>query len=301
MAWGWKAFGAALGAAFGGPLGAGIGALVGHGVDNYTSSDKKNEKDEVTILGVASFLSQVARADGKQTELERELIVEICASLAQGVDPKHIRFMIEKAQNNTQIFEKVVQSARTKPELRMALLMYAWRVAAKDLKISPEEVACIDRLAERMGATKEESDICRQPFYREVRNDDYETLGLPFNAKPEQVKAAFREMSIKYHPDRHHSAPEELRELASERFAKVKNAYQAITSGGGGGKLQAKLADSSQLTVPVEREVVMCFVCSQKVRLPDPASHAKARCPKCQALLLFESTTARKWAAHNPG
>ncbi len=56
--------------------------------------------------------------------------------------------------------------------------------------------------------------------------DPYEILGLPRNATMDQVKARYRELVKKYHPDKHQGNP--LADLAEERFKEIQEAYDAI-------------------------------------------------------------------------
>ena len=59
--------------------------------------------------------------------------------------------------------------------------------------------------------------------------DPYEVLGVPRNATKEQIKAAYKTLAKKYHPDNYASSP--LRETAEEKMAEINEAYDAIMSG----------------------------------------------------------------------
>lgn len=59
--------------------------------------------------------------------------------------------------------------------------------------------------------------------------DPYEVLGVPRNASKEQIKAAYKALAKKYHPDNYASSP--LRETAEEKMAEINEAYDAIISG----------------------------------------------------------------------
>lgn len=56
--------------------------------------------------------------------------------------------------------------------------------------------------------------------------DPYEILGLARNASLEEVKARYRELVKKYHPDKHQGNP--LADLAEERFKEIQQAYDDI-------------------------------------------------------------------------
>lgn len=57
----------------------------------------------------------------------------------------------------------------------------------------------------------------------------YEVLGVPENATEEQVKAAYRALVKKYHPDNYADTP--LAEVANEKMQEINEAYDAITTG----------------------------------------------------------------------
>ena len=59
--------------------------------------------------------------------------------------------------------------------------------------------------------------------------DPYEVLGVPRNATKEQIKAAYKALAKKYHPDNYASSP--LRDTAEEKMAEINEAYDAIMSG----------------------------------------------------------------------
>ena len=67
-------------------------------------------------------------------------------------------------------------------------------------------------------------------------NDPYEVLGVSPNATDDEVKAAYREMARKYHPDNYTNNP--LSELAQEKMQEINEAYDTIVrmrrQGGGG-------------------------------------------------------------------
>jgi molecular chaperone DnaJ len=57
-------------------------------------------------------------------------------------------------------------------------------------------------------------------------NDPYKVLGVSQNASDEEVKAAYREMAKKYHPDSYANNP--LADLAAEKMKEINEAYDTI-------------------------------------------------------------------------
>ncbi|HER39785.1 MAG TPA: molecular chaperone DnaJ, partial [Salinimicrobium catena] len=56
-----------------------------------------------------------------------------------------------------------------------------------------------------------------------MKNDYYELLGIPRNAAPEEIKKAYRQLALKYHPDRNPDDKE-----AEENFKKAAEAYSVL-------------------------------------------------------------------------
>ncbi|KHN79621.1 Mitochondrial protein [Toxocara canis] len=59
-------------------------------------------------------------------------------------------------------------------------------------------------------------------------SDHYETLGVDRSADAKQIKAAYYELSKKYHPDRHTEAGE--KQNAAVKFQEVASAYEVLSS-----------------------------------------------------------------------
>lgn len=55
-------------------------------------------------------------------------------------------------------------------------------------------------------------------------DDYYKILGVPQNASPEQVKNAYRDMALKYHPDKNHDAD------ATKRMQEINIAYATLSN-----------------------------------------------------------------------
>src|SRR5215471_15955849 len=60
--------------------------------------------------------------------------------------------------------------------------------------------------------------------------DPFEILGVRPDATPEQIRAAYRELALRYHPDKHRGNP--LEELAAAKLVEINRAYEMLTRPG---------------------------------------------------------------------
>jgi DnaJ-domain-containing protein 1 len=57
---------------------------------------------------------------------------------------------------------------------------------------------------------------------------EYDALQVPYDAQPEQIKAAYKRLAQKYHPDRFADADPVIQELAKGKMAEINGAYEKI-------------------------------------------------------------------------
>jgi len=67
-----------------------------------------------------------------------------------------------------------------------------------------------------------------------MASNPYEVLGLKPGATEEEIKAAYRELVKKYHPDRYQDNP--LNDLAEEKMREINEAYETLMAGAKGSK-----------------------------------------------------------------
>ncbi len=296
MGWVWKAIGLGVGAAVGGPIGAGIGAAIGHAIDSAAGDDFS--EDDAAVVLVGGFLSRFASETGHLNTRECELIANICSKVSETSSWSHDNVLsaLSEWATNDELFAQVIRTAQSDEDLRRALLTFGWRVASRDNRVDDVEVGWLATAAQAMGGSEEDLYItmipyCRAPDDEAAVRDARLTLGIHEGATPGEIRKRYLELSRKYHPDSHASADETLKELAAERFAKIAAAYDLL-QGQSGRKYWGRASDRKELFIPSSRDLVRCLFCGQKCRLPEATYFATSRCPKCQALLLFEEELA---------
>ena len=62
-----------------------------------------------------------------------------------------------------------------------------------------------------------------------ANKDYYSILGVDRNASEEQIKAAYKKLALKWHPDRHANESEAKKKEAEERFKEIAEAYAVLS------------------------------------------------------------------------
>ena len=77
---------------------------------------------------------------------------------------------------------------------------------------------------------QEEQQQKAQTDRRFSRRDPYQILGVEKGAPLNEVKAAYRKLAIKYHPDKVNHLGDEFKVLAEKRFKEIQEAYQELVN-----------------------------------------------------------------------
>lgn len=189
---------------------------------------RSTSSDFATMLIALS--AAMMRADGKVLKVELDYVK---AFFRQQFGPQfsseHLQTLKRFLDADHIPLEQICQDIRmrTTEEVRIQLLHYLFGIAKADGHVAEGEIRMLDRISQLLGIPNMDFESVKNMFYRDV-NSDYKVLGIEPNATDEEVKKAYRQMAVRYHPDKVSQMGEEHQKGAKEKFQKIQEAYENI-------------------------------------------------------------------------
>ncbi|MBR5188882.1 MAG: TerB family tellurite resistance protein [Paludibacteraceae bacterium] len=231
-----------LGWTLGGP----IGAIIGVVFASLFDSDKSFEYQRVEDAGrthksnrggndfqvvLLVLMSAVVKADGRVVKEELSVVKRF---LIQNYGEEGAReawqILNQLLKQNIDVAEVATQCGlNLNYSVRLQLLNMLFSVAAGDGEVVDAEVAVINTIARYMRISDADLASIAAMFIKRSNPDwAYQVLELSSDCSNEEIKKAYRRMAMKYHPDKVNSLGEEVKQSATEKFRKVKEAYDYL-------------------------------------------------------------------------
>jgi len=118
-------------------------------------------------------------------------------------------------------------SERLEYSYRLEMLHFLFGIASADGRVSDSENQVINKIAGFMSITDSDFQSIRAMFVSET-DSAYKILEIESTASDDEVKKAFRNMAMKYHPDKVGHLGEDFKKVANEKFRKVQEAYDKV-------------------------------------------------------------------------
>ena len=222
----------ALGWFFLGPIGGIAGFALGALLDSSGASTKiytgQTSRDGF-IVSLLVLVSAMMKADGKIVKAELDYVKEFFVR-SFGVDVAQEAMILLRDMLKKEVPVKdVCYQVRDNIDYaaRLQLIHFLFGIAKADSQISPEELTLVEEIAGYLGISPQEYTSIKAMF---VDNTEwaYQVLEIERDATDEQVKKAYRQMAIKYHPDKVVQLGEDVQRAANEKIKKVNEAYDKI-------------------------------------------------------------------------
>ncbi len=230
-------------------LGAFLGFLVGSFIDNFsiaTKTFKSNGENNEDVFAyykqhsrsgsgdfanmLIALSASVMRADGKVIKAELDYVKSFFSQqFGPNFSVAHLQTLKHYVNGGEIPLEQICNDIRlrTQVEVRIQLLHYLFGIAKADGHVSDIETQVIQRIAQLMGVPQSDFESLKNMFYRDT-NSDYKVLGIESTATEEEIKKAYRQMAIRYHPDKVAAMGDEYQKGAQEKFQKIQEAYENI-------------------------------------------------------------------------
>ena len=236
-----------------GPLGALAGYAIGSLLENNTETDYNTTgrytREEASTYGQRnSFMfsllvmaSYIIRADGKIMHSEMEYVRQFLrrnfgeAAVTEGNQILLNLFEQRKRMdaNNPQAFKNTIYECGVQIknnlgyEERLQLLNFLSQIAKSDGNVCKEEIDALKEVALSMGLSTKEVDSMLN-LGGNTLEEAYNVLEVDPNATDDEIKAAYRKLALKHHPDKVATLGEDVRKAAEEKFQQINSAKERI-------------------------------------------------------------------------
>ena len=238
--------GALAGIALGSLFEAGVnqaGSFVGGtGYDNGPTSGNQFEGERNSFLfSLLVMASYIIRADGRIMHSEMEFVRQFLRrnfgeiAVRQGEDILLRLFEEAKRMDREHPmgFRQTIRECGAQIaynmsyEERLQLLAFLAEIAKSDGHVCPAEIDALKEVANALGLSEREIEsmlnLCGDSL-----EDAYKVLEIEPTATDDEVRAAYRRMAVKHHPDKVANLGEDIRKAANEKLQKINEAKERI-------------------------------------------------------------------------
>lgn len=237
-----------------GPLGGLAGFALGSLLDDnnglfgrtyekgQAEAEKYNEGQRNSFLfSMLVMASYIIRADGRIMHSEMEFVRRFLRvnfgeeAVSQG---EHILLNLfeqrkQMDRQNPMAFKQTIQdcgaqmAANLSYEQRLQLLDFLVNIAKSDGNVCTAEIEALKEVALSMRLSIKEVESMLNLSGNSLE-EAYKVLEITPNATNEEVRAAYRRLALKHHPDRVATLGEDVKKAAEEKFQQINNAKERI-------------------------------------------------------------------------
>lgn len=181
-------------------------------------------------LHLLSLASLVIKADGtvNQSELDyvRQYFVQSYGKDRANEIFKIFNDVIKKREVSAANIANILK-LRTRYESRLQIIHFLFSIAKADGIVTESEVKEIKNIAGYLGIQLPDFTSIKAMFFNEP-DGAYKILEIERTATVSEIKAAYRNMVKKYHPDKLQHMDEAYKKGAEDKFRKVQEAYERL-------------------------------------------------------------------------
>lgn len=203
-------------------------------VSEYEQTQTESRKNFVSLL--VHILVKVAQFDGNITRAELQTIKNFFrANLHYNQNQMFwVNELIKDATHNPDSLETLLAQFRSSfaYEPRLILVELVYQVFFSNVRVTDQELELARNIAEYLELSTFDLQTIQSRYIHmrqtavNLEQQYYETLGLQPDATFEDIKKAYRKLSMTYHPDKVGHLGEEFRGVAEEKMKEINAAYQ---------------------------------------------------------------------------
>jgi DnaJ like chaperone protein len=232
-----KWIGGGLGFVFGGPIGGLLGFFIGSVVDGTSVTwEQPGTQGRINRTTPGDFgmslivlIAAVMKADGKVLKSELDYVKRFFISQFGPETAQEALKMLKDLLNKEIPLRDVCIQIRGNMDYpsRLQLIHILYNISAADNRFEPTETKVIKSISDMLGISATDYDSIRNMFIP-ATDSAYRILEAERSATDEELKAAYRKMALKYHPDKVSHLGEDFRKSAEEKFKAVNEAWDKI-------------------------------------------------------------------------
>ena len=193
--------------------------------DGFSASEQRNS----FFVSLLVLSWSVIRADGKTHPAEVETVKDfVRTNFGEAAVADAVRIMDRLSTQEVNLYEVGPQVARyMNYSQRLQLFHYLVRIAIADGHFDAKEKSVLEAIGGVIGLSAPDVSSVIAMFYKDS-SSAYAVLEIAPSATDDEVRAAYRRMAMKHHPDKVATLGPEVQKAAAEKFRKIHEAYETI-------------------------------------------------------------------------
>ena len=195
------------------------------GRTTYSASEQRNS----FMVSLLVLSAAVIKADGKTLQSELDYVKDfIRKNFGEAAVPEAMRILEQLCRQEVNVYSVGQQIGRyMNYSQRLQLFHYLVQVAMADGQFDKKEKGVLEVIGSTIGLGGADVQSVIAMFYKET-SSAYTVLEISPSATDDEVRAAYRRMAMKNHPDKVATLGPDVQKAAAEKFRQVQEAYEAI-------------------------------------------------------------------------
>lgn len=195
------------------------------GARQYSAAEQRNS----FLVSLLVLSSAVIRADGKTLQSELDYVKAfVRQNFGEAAVQEAMHILSNLARQDVNVYSVGGQIASyMNYSQRLQLFHYLAGIANVDGDFSASEKSVLEAIASAIRLNSSDASSVIAMYYKDTTSA-YAVLEISPSATDDEVKAAYRRMAMKNHPDKIASLGPDVQKAAEEKFRKIQEAYETI-------------------------------------------------------------------------